>query len=115
MLERRSDVRCLEAVVSGVAISITDRTDLVYEVFAEAHELCVRKHSDYGDAVAEHGPVGVLVRIHDKLNRLKTVSRTSITLVSDESMRDTLIDLINYAGLAVTMLDENRAAKASEG
>ena len=72
----------------------------------EAFELFGRKHRDYGDSVAEHGAPGVLVRIQDKFNRLKTVTRTRIEFVDDESLRDTLIDLINYAAIAVTMIDE---------
>ncbi len=87
------------------------RPERVREVFAEAAELCERKHRDYGDSVAEHGAVGVLIRIQDKLNRTKTVTRSSIAYVDDESIRDTLIDMANYAAMAVTMLDEERARK----
>lgn len=85
------------------------RPERVREVFAEAAELCERKHKDYGDSVAEHGAVGVLIRIQDKLNRTKTVTRTGVQYVNDESIRDTLIDMANYAAMAVTLLDEDRA------
>jgi len=106
--ERRGDARDLEGVVSGVA----SRPDRVREVFVEAHELCVRKNADYGDAVSKYGAVGVLVRIGDKLGRLVAVTRSGVTLVADESVRDTLIDMANYAALAVTLLDEHRADEA---
>lgn len=93
---------------------MANRPDRVRDVFNEAHELCVRKSADYGDSVAEHGAVGVLVRIQDKLNRMKTVTSVGITYVEDESVRDTLIDMAVYAALAVTLLDEKRSDAAPE-
>jgi len=72
----------------------------------EALDLFVRKNNDYGDAFAQYGTVGVLMRIQDKLNRFMTVSKHSITMVNDETLRDTLIDLHNYAAMALILLDE---------
>lgn len=92
-------------------MTIKSRPERVGEVFATALELCERKHLDYGDSVAEHGAVGVLVRLQDKLNRAKTLTRTGIAYVDDESLRDTLIDLANYAAMAVTFLDEEGPKK----
>lgn len=93
---------------------LKSRPERVREVFAEAAELCERKHLDYGDSVTEHGAVGVLIRIQDKLNRTKTVTRASIAYVDDESIRDTLIDMANYAAMAVTLLDEERARQSAD-
>ena len=36
----------------------------------EAFETFLRKNKDYGDAFATYGPVGVIVRIGDKIPRL---------------------------------------------
>jgi len=72
----------------------------------EAFELFLKKNKDYGDAFATYGPIGVLVRLGDKINRLKTITKTNITLVEDEKLRDTLIDLHNYSAMAVFLLDE---------
>ena len=72
----------------------------------EAMELYLRKNADYGDAYKKYGPVGVIVRIGDKIQRLASVSRTQVRMVDDESLRDTLIDLHNYAAMAVSLLDE---------
>tara|TARA_B100001094_G_scaffold310416_1_gene345018 strand:+ start:5735 stop:5944 length:210 start_codon:yes stop_codon:yes gene_type:complete len=65
-----------------------------------------KKNKDYGDAFAAYGPVGVVVRIGDKVQRLASISKTQVTLVKDESLRDTLMDLANYASMAVMLLDE---------
>ena len=76
----------------------------------ESRELFSRKNADYGDAFATYGSVGILVRIGDKINRLTSITNKSITLVDDESLRDTLIDLHNYAAMAVMLLDEKEEA-----
>jgi hypothetical protein len=78
------------------------------KVQQEGLELFKRKNKDYGDAFATYGPIGVLVRIGDKINRLQSINNTGIQMVDDESIRDTLIDLHNYAGMAVMLLDEKK-------
>ena len=72
----------------------------------EGYDLFVKKNADYGDAFANHGPVGVLVRLGDKIQRLQKITKTNVTLVKTESLRDTLIDLHNYAAMAIMLLDE---------
>jgi hypothetical protein len=72
----------------------------------EAFDLFSKKNADYGDAFANDGPVGVLVRLGDKIQRMKSIQKSGITLVQDESLRDTLVDLSNYAVLCVMLLDE---------
>ncbi len=75
----------------------------------EALELFSKKNTDYGDAFAEYGTIGVLVRMGDKIKRLISINNSGISLVNTESMRDTLIDLHNYAAMAVMLLDEEKA------
>lgn len=72
----------------------------------EAYAMFVKKNTDYGDAFATYGPVGVLVRIGDKLGRMRHVSKTEIVLVQDESLRDTLMDLHNYSALALMAMED---------
>jgi hypothetical protein len=74
----------------------------------EAFKLFQRKNADYGDAFANHGPIGVLVRLGDKIQRLQHITNKSVTLVNNESLRDTLIDLHNYAAMAIMLLDEQK-------
>jgi len=68
-----------------------------------ALELFRKKNADYGDAFAKHGLIGVLIRIEDKIQRALSISKTSITLVEDESLKDTLLDLHNYAAMALML------------
>jgi glutaredoxin 2 len=57
------------------------------------------KNSDYGDSfvkVREEFPNAILIRLSDKLNRLKTLYSGKEQMVQDESIVDTLSDLANY-------------------
>ncbi len=77
----------------------------------EGYKLFSKKNADYGDAFATYGAVGVLVRIGDKLSRLSSINKKSITMVDDETMRDTLIDLHNYSAMAIMIMDEEKDIK----
>ena len=89
--------------------SVQKRTQQMETIQTEALELFIKKNTDYGDAFANYGSVGVIVRMGDKIQRLNSVSKSGITLHDSESVRDTLIDLHNYAAMAVMLLDEQNA------
>ena len=76
------------------------------KVQIEAKELFRKKNADYGDAFAKYGPIGVMVRIGDKVSRLNNIEKTQIINVNDETIRDTLIDLHNYSAMAIMLMDE---------
>jgi len=84
------------------------RINQMVKVHDEALELFSKKNADYGDAFANYGTVGVIVRMGDKIQRLISVSNKGVNLVNTESLRDTLIDLHNYAAMAVMLIDENK-------
>ena len=80
------------------------RIEQMKAVQVEALELFTRKNADYGDAFATYGVIGVLMRIEDKIQRSMSITKTGVNLVSDEGIRDTLIDLHNYAAMALMLL-----------
>jgi hypothetical protein len=80
----------------------TNRVQQLQLIQAEALELFSRKNKDYGDAFATFGLIGVLIRIQDKINRALTIQHNQVTLV-DESIRDTLLDLHNYAAMGLML------------
>ena len=86
---------------------MVDRVKQMDVIQLEARELFIKKNKDYGDAFATYGPVGVLVRIGDKIQRLQSITKSGITLVEDEKIRDTLIDLHNYAAMAIMLMDDD--------
>jgi hypothetical protein len=83
------------------------RVEQMMKVQAEGLELFKKKNQDYGDAFATYGTIGVLVRMSDKIFRLQSITKSSLTLVNSESIRDTLIDLHNYSAMAIMLLDED--------
>ncbi len=73
-----------------------------YDLCAELHELYINENADYGDSfrkLRDEIPNAILVRLSDKLNRLKSLMgvKDKEQQVKDESIDDTLMDLANYA------------------
>jgi hypothetical protein len=85
---------------------MSNRPEQLQAVQEEALALFTRKNADYGDAFANYGPVGVIMRMGDKINRLMSITKTNVQMVDSESLRDTLIDLHNYAAMGVMLIDE---------
>ena len=56
-----------------------DRINQFKTVQKEALNLFSKKNADYGDAFSNFGPVGVIVRMGDKINRLSNVTKSNIT------------------------------------
>lgn len=83
-----------------------DRVKQMEEVQVTALELFRKKNADYGDAFAKYGVIGVLMRMEDKLQRSLSISKKQVSLVDDESIKDTLIDLHNYSAMALMLLNE---------
>ena len=90
-------------------------TDMPYEQYEKAKLHCALltkiqklyqdKNHDYGDSVSktfdEYGLTSFLVRMDDKMNRIKTLNKTNDIKVRGEKLEDTLLDLANYALLAI--------------
>ena len=79
------------------------------EICKELNDLYERKNRDYGDSFhisfAEEGMAMARIRLGDKLNRFKTLTKGGGQQVQEESIRDTLIDLANYAIMTVMEID----------
>ena len=67
------------------------REEQMRKVHDEALALFLKKNADYGDAFAKYGV------IEDKLQRSMSITKNGVNLVKDEGIRDTLLDLHNYA------------------
>lgn len=83
-----------------------DRVEQLQKIQTEALELFAKKNADYGDAFAKYGIIGVLMRIEDKLQRIVSITKNGVNLVNDEGIKDTLLDLHNYAAMALMLFDE---------
>lgn len=75
----------------------------------EINALYERKNHDYGDSFhqtfEEEGMAMARIRLGDKFSRFKTLTRSDKQEVKDESIRDTLIDLANYAIMTVLEME----------
>ena len=63
---------------------MTTRADQLKTVQKEALDLFIQKNADYGDAFANYGAIGVLVRLGDKIQRLQKISKTKVHQVKTE-------------------------------
>lgn len=76
----------------------------------ELNRIYDKKNRDYGDSFHEtykqEGMAMSRIRLMDKLNRFCNLTRgKAVQNVSDESVRDTLLDLANYSIMTVMELD----------
>ena len=83
-----------------------NRIQQMKKIQNEALELFTKKNIDYGDAFVQYGVIGVLMRIEDKIKRSLSITKNGVNLVNDEGIKDTLLDLHNYAAMALMLLNE---------
>ena len=80
------------------------------KICRELTETYKKKNADYGNSfensLDKHGLIAGIVRMDDKMSRLISLNSKKEQQVLDESMRDTLMDLANYAIMSVMWLDE---------
>lgn len=85
-----------------------DFEDVVTETFAEAMAVLLKKHADYGPkniALSPGGPLnGLRVRMWDKMARINNLVDNGAT-PENESLKDSFLDLANYAIIAMIVLD----------
>ena len=81
----------------------------VWRVLDSAGNLLIRKHHDYGPKNVAHSPGGPLnglrVRMWDKVARINNLIDSKVN-PSNESLRDSFIDLLNYSAIAIMVLDK---------
>lgn len=89
-----------------------------WELCRELQELYHRKNLDYGDSFhlsfLEEGLAMPRIRLGDKYLRFKTLTSGEKQRVSDESIRDTLIDLANYSIMTIMELDQVMSTNADK-
>jgi len=87
------------------------------EICAHLNDIYSRKNADYGDSFGETfrklGIISAVTRITDKVNRLQSLC-VHTAQVNDESVRDTLLDLANYAIMSVIELERSNTKEREE-
>jgi hypothetical protein len=86
-----------------------DKTQIHENICKQMTDTYRRKNSDYGDSFAKlraEFDNAILIRIYDKYSRLKSLkSGNKVQQVSDESIKDTLLDLANYCILELVEME----------
>ena len=115
------DAKLINKIVSGIDVNrdidyrpVTlddlNNVQIHAKVCQELTETYEKKNADYGNSfensLDKHGMIAGIVRMDDKMSRLISLNSKNEQLVMDESMRDTLMDLANYAIMSVMWLDE---------
>lgn len=92
------------------AVPTVDKLTRHEQICDEIKALYKRKNADYGDSFhetfIEEGMAMPRIRLTDKLERFKKLTKSGEQSVNDESIRDTLIDLANYAIMTILELEE---------
>ena len=96
-----------------------NKVEMHKEICDGLNNLYERKNKDYGDSFGksfnEYGMTMSCIRLEDKLNRLKVLTKPGvIQQVQDESIRDTLLDLANYSIMTVIELDRVSGGESNE-
>ena len=80
----------------------------VWRILDAAGNLLIKKHHDYGPkniSLSPGGPLnGLRVRMWDKVARINNLIDSNVN-PSNESLRDSFIDLLNYSAIAMMVLD----------
>jgi hypothetical protein len=80
----------------------------VWAILDAAGNLLIKKHHDYGPkniSLSPGGPLnGLRVRMWDKVARINNLLDSGVK-PSNESLRDSFIDLLNYSAIAMMVLD----------
>ncbi len=78
--------------------------DAMQSVLAEAAALHLRKHHDYtGKPILRSGQQGIRIRLYEQLDRLENLKESTPAVA--ENRRDTWMDILVYAMIAVMLED----------
>lgn len=88
---------------------IYNKVDRHEEIVLGLNEIYRAKNNDYGDSFgksfSKYGVTAALVRMEDKWNRLNALTSGTKQMVNDEGIKDTLLDLANYAIMTVMEIE----------
>ena len=86
-----------------MTMNFREITDYMYQIYE-------KKNADYGDSFSktfeEFGLTASAIRINDKTERFKKLIKQDAQ-VQDESIKDTLLDLSNYAVLTLMEMSKH--------
>lgn len=92
----------------GISMAPNESAYKFKDLTGKMCETYIRKNHDYGNSfdksLDKFGLVASAVRIGDKMNRIESLVQEK-AMVQDESIKDTLLDMANYAIMTVMWMD----------
>ncbi|PZT57420.1 nucleotide modification associated domain-containing protein [Paenibacillus silvae] len=83
----------------------------IEEVCKDVESLLKKKNHDYGNSFSvqyeKYGVMSAMIRMDDKMRRLENLVKGTLAQV-DESIEDTLLDLVGYGTLALVELRKQK-------
>lgn len=80
-------------------------------ILTNAIEIQEAKNKDYGNSFEKtcnkYGLIASIVRMSDKVNRILQLSKYHSSLIKDEKLEDTVLDLMVYAIMTITYIENN--------
>lgn len=78
--------------------------EAVYMKVSEIANTLIKKRIDYGsENLKPFGELGILIRVYDKVSRLKNLLYDNPRKPKNEAIEDTWLDIAGYAVLALMM------------
>lgn len=82
------------------------------QITDKMNELYTQKNADYGDSFTksldDFGLIAGVVRLSDKFNRIKNLTKQNTQQVREENIEDTLLDLANYSVMCLIWLENQK-------
>lgn len=101
-------IYCLS--ILGKRPVLSDNVEQFMSITQNMAKTYAAKNHDYGnsfeESLDEFGLVASVVRLGDKMNRIKSLVKKEAQ-VKDESIKDTLLDMANYAIMTVMWMNKN--------
>ena len=95
----------------GTRPALSDNVEQFMSITQNMTKTYAAKNHDYGNSFEESldgfGLVASVVRLGDKMNRIKSLIKKEAQ-VKDESIKDTLLDMANYAIMTVMWMNKNQ-------
>lgn len=95
-------------------MKISKKYEMHMELCKYLNDVYKAKNNDYGDsftAVRKKYPNAILIRLNDKLSRLETLMSGKQQKITDENIKDTLLDMANYCLMESVEIEIDEVSK----
>ena len=93
-------------------LELSEEVQKFKNVLSARFQIFAKKNADYGSSFKVDGLIGIVLRLGDKLMRLKKTTDNNHTIqVKDEGLRELFLDISNYCDMGLMILGEDNDTK----